>query len=70
MPTGAVVVGSADDPATATVRPVEMPAANAIDYYAVVDAADDPVEVGDTVLFGFRPQVFVTRALTAAIAGS
>ena len=27
------------------------------------------VEPGDTVIFGFRPQAFVTRALTAGITG-
>jgi hypothetical protein len=47
-----------------------MPAPEAIDYYAVVDTSEGrAAQVGDTVLFGFRPQVFVTRALTAAIAG-
>jgi predicted amino acid racemase len=68
--TRAVVVGDGADPATAPTLPVEMPAPEAIDYYAIVDVSDRPsVEVGDTVVFGFRPQVFVTRALTAAIAG-
>jgi predicted amino acid racemase len=68
--TRAIVVGDGADPATAPTLPVEMPAPAAIDYYAVVDVSDRPsVEVGDTVVFGFRPQVFVTRALTAAIAG-
>jgi predicted amino acid racemase len=68
--TRAVVVGGGDDPATAPTLPVEMPAPQAIDYYAIVDVSDRPsAAVGDTVVFGFRPQVFVTRALTAAVAG-
>ncbi|WP_104525424.1 alanine racemase [Blastococcus atacamensis] len=68
--TRAVVVGDGADPATAPTRPVDMPAAEAIDYYAMVEASEGPpVEIGDTVVFGFRAQVFVTRALTAAIAG-
>jgi predicted amino acid racemase len=68
--TRAVVVGDGADPATVPTLPVEMPAAEAIDYYAIVDVSEAaPVEVGDTVVFGFRPQIFVTRALTAAIAG-
>jgi predicted amino acid racemase len=67
--TRAVVVGDGEDPVTAPTLPVDMPAPEAIDYYAVVDTSDRPAAVGDTVLFGFRPQVFVTRALTAAIAG-
>jgi predicted amino acid racemase len=68
--TRAVVVGDGDDPATAPALPVEMPAPEAIDYYAIVDVSErPPVAVGDTVVFGFRAQVFVTRALTAAVAG-
>ncbi|GAA0394361.1 alanine racemase [Micromonospora gifhornensis] len=49
---------------------VEMPAPEAIDYYAMADVSDAPaVAPGDTVLFGFRPQAFVTRALTAGVTG-
>ena len=48
-----------------------MPAPEAIDYYCVVHTGGGSVDhrVGTTVIFGFRPQVFVTRGLTAAIAG-
>ncbi len=47
---------------------VDMPAPEAIDYYAIVpDAA--AARPGDTVVFGFRPQVFVTRAYTAGVRG-
>jgi hypothetical protein len=28
-----------------------------------------PARVGDTVVFGFRPQVFVTRAYTCGVSG-
>ncbi|HZX06657.1 alanine racemase [Kribbella sp.] len=65
-----VVTRDAAEVATAPVLPVDMPAPEAIDYYAPIplDGRTD-VAVGDTVLFGFRPQVFVTRALTAAISG-
>jgi predicted amino acid racemase len=49
---------------------VEMPAPEAIDYYAMADISDAArVEPGDTVILGFRPQAFVTRALTAGITG-
>ncbi|SDY99912.1 Predicted amino acid racemase [Micromonospora pattaloongensis] len=49
---------------------VEMPAPEAIDYYAMADVREAPtVAPGDTVIFGFRPQAFVTRALTAGITG-
>lgn len=68
--TRAIVVRDGEDPADVPPRPVDMPAPEAIDYYAVVDVSEGRgAEVGDTVLFGFRPQVFVTRALTAAVAG-
>jgi predicted amino acid racemase len=46
---------------------VDMPAPEAIDYYARIPLGSDTVEPGDTVLFGFRPQVFVTRGLTAGL---
>lgn len=63
-----VVRPGSTDVATAAPRAVAMPAADAIDYYATIpDAAG--IEVGDTAVLGFRPQAFVTRALTAAISG-
>jgi predicted amino acid racemase len=50
--------------------PVEMPAPEAIDYYARIPLnGRTDIAVGDTVIFGFRPQVFVTRASTAAVSG-
>jgi len=69
-PTSALIVPSTAGPNTQTPRPVEMPAADAIDYYARIPLPEgSQVSVGDTVIFGFRAQVFVTRALTAAISG-
>ncbi|MDR6685731.1 putative amino acid racemase [Arthrobacter sp. 1088] len=67
--TPALVVGRGDDVSAAPALPVDMPAAEAIDYYATIPTADKHIAEGDTVIFGFRPQVFVTRALTAAISG-
>lgn len=50
--------------------PVVMPAPESIDYYATIPLPEgSPVAVGDTVIFGFRAQAFVTRALTAAVSG-
>ncbi|MFV0287619.1 MAG: alanine racemase [Demequina sp.] len=69
VPTRALVLGDGDDPDTAQARDVDMPAATAIDYYATLRADQGPVATGDTVVFGFRPQVFVTRGLTAAVSG-
>ncbi|MCK8607915.1 alanine racemase [Agromyces sp. C10] len=68
-PTEALIVGAEDDAASVVARPVEMPAPEAIDYYATVPVPDGAARTGDTVIFGFRPQVFVTRALTAGIRG-
>lgn len=67
--TRAIVVPGASDVSAAPALPVEMPAPQAIDYYATIPLDNAPVAEGDTVIFGFRPQVFVTRALTAAISG-
>ncbi|MDQ0390592.1 alanine racemase [Labrys monachus] len=49
---------------------VEIPVPASIDYYGMVDASGAVrPRVGDSVVFGFRPQAFVTRAYTAGIAG-
>lgn len=50
---------------------VEFPPPSAIDYYGLIDMASrsTPPRVGDTVVFGFRPQAFVTRSYTVGIAG-
>ncbi|MCU1558562.1 MAG: putative amino acid racemase [Microbacteriaceae bacterium] len=50
--------------------PVTMPAPEAIDYYCTIPIGDTrDIAVGNTVIFGFRPQVFVSRGLTAGISG-
>lgn len=62
------IVGRNPD-ATALVDATVPPPA-AIDYYGQLDLADHPqINVGDTVVFGFRIQAFVTRAYTAGISG-
>jgi predicted amino acid racemase len=69
-PTDAVIVRTQERASAAATYRVDMPAAAAIDYYAKVPVpATDAAPAGSTVLFGFRPQVFVTRALTAAVSG-
>ncbi len=51
-------------------RSVEVPPPSAIDYYGMIDASGQrPPETGDTVVFGFRGQAFVTRAYAVGIAG-
>ena len=49
---------------------VTLPPTNAIDYYGIVSEEDSQnVMVGDSVVFGFRPQAFVTRAYVSAVSG-
>ncbi|MDE0307793.1 MAG: alanine racemase [Albidovulum sp.] len=49
---------------------VEIPPPSAIDYYGIVESrkVGEP-RSGDTVIFGFRGQAFVTRAFTVGVAG-
>ncbi len=50
--------------------PIELPADNAIDYYGMLHPGRRLFpKYGDTVIMGFRPQVFVTRAYIAGISG-
>jgi predicted amino acid racemase len=49
---------------------VKIPPANAIDYYGILQPSEsDRVAVGDTVIFGFRIQAFVTRAYVVPVSG-
>ena len=49
---------------------VEIPPPSAIDYYGMIDANGKvKPQAGDSVVFGFRGQAFVTRAFVAGIAG-
>tara|TARA_R110000764_G_scaffold54744_2_gene119367 strand:+ start:5123 stop:6343 length:1221 start_codon:yes stop_codon:yes gene_type:complete len=48
---------------------VDIPAAEAIDYYAMIKDASGKAKPGSTVIFGFRSQAFVTRALTVGVSG-
>jgi predicted amino acid racemase len=54
--------------ASATLVGAELVPATMIDYHAMLDQPR-PLETGETALFGFRPQIFVTRALVAPISG-
>lgn len=62
----AVVGRSADD---TRLLDATLPPPQAIDYYGQLDLASGSAEPGDTVVFGFRIQTFVTRAYTAGITG-
>jgi len=49
---------------------IELPADNAIDYYGMLHPSRQLFpKYGDTVIMGFRPQIFVTRAYIAGISG-
>jgi predicted amino acid racemase len=65
------VVAREPTSAERTLRNVDIPPPAAIDYYGMIDVSSgrDPIDVGDTVVFGFRPQAFVTRAYTVGISG-
>ena len=50
--------------------PVEIPPPAAIDYYGMIQlGARTNVHAGDTVVFGFRGQAFVTRANVVGVSG-
>jgi predicted amino acid racemase len=54
----------------AALRAVEIPTPDAIDYYGMIEAGGPAKpEPGDSVVFGFRPQAFVTRAFVAGVSG-
>ena len=49
---------------------VNIPPPNAIDYYGILQpGSSEQVRVGDTVIFGFRIQAFVTRAYVIPVSG-
>ena len=58
------------DFATASPMNATLPPPSAIDYYGQLEITNRPtVGTGETVVFGFRIQAFVTRAYTAGIVG-
>jgi predicted amino acid racemase len=62
------VVGRA--PGSTALLDATLPPPSAIDYYGQLELAGaPPVAPGDSVVFGFRIQAFVTRAYTAGISG-
>lgn len=49
---------------------VDIPVPASIDYYGMIDATGTvKPRIGDSVVFGFRPQAFVTRAYVVGVAG-
>jgi len=64
------IVSNEPGVAASALRSVEVPPPSMIDYYAMIDAigADAP-KPGDTAIFGFRGQAFVTRAYVVGVSG-
>ena len=64
------LVGPAPTTDAAALRSVEVPPPSAIDYYGMIDIGTGIAPAsGDTVVFGFRGQAFVTRAYSVGIRG-
>ncbi len=64
------IVGSEPTTDSAALRGVEVPPPSAIDYYAMIDATGPSApKPGDTAVFGFRGQAFVTRAYVVGVSG-
>lgn len=63
-------VGSQPEKARACLMSCDMPAPQSIDYYGILQPEPGQrAAVGDTVVFGFRAQAFVTRAYVAPVSG-
>lgn len=63
-------VGRTPDQALNQQMICEMPKPESIDYYGILQTQQHhDVRSGDTVVFGFRAQAFVTRAYVTAISG-
>lgn len=61
----------AERPGERRLLDAEIPPPQAIDYYGQLSPGDGPLPAtGASVLFGFRPQAFVTRAYVAGVAGA
>jgi predicted amino acid racemase len=64
------IVAAEPTVAASALRSVEIPPPSAIDYYAMIDASGaEAPRPGDTAVFGFRGQAFVTRAYIVGVSG-
>ena len=64
------IVGDEPTTASSALRSVEVPPPSMIDYYAMIDATGAKApKPGDTAVFGFRGQAFVTRAYVVGVSG-
>lgn len=64
------IVGGEPTTSDAALASVEIPPPSAIDYYGMIDCTGSvKPRAGDSVIFGFRGQAFVTRAYTVGVSG-
>jgi len=63
------IVSSEPTASAAALKSVEIPSPAAIDYYGMIKGGAAAARVGDSVVFGFRPQAFVTRAYVVGLSG-
>jgi predicted amino acid racemase len=64
------LVGSDPDLILKNIVSCQIPPAEAIDYYGILrEESTRPIHAGDTVIFGFRAQAFVTRAFMVPVSG-
>ncbi|MFW5736863.1 MAG: YhfX family PLP-dependent enzyme [Halanaerobium sp.] len=63
------LVGGDDYQKNSRIYPASQPDSEMIDYYASLDNVDNDLKIGDTVLYAFRTQIFVTRSQVAVISG-
>ncbi|MER8479295.1 alanine racemase [Mesorhizobium sp. M1163] len=64
------IVSAEPTTVASALRSVEVPPPAAIDYYAMIDASGANVpRPGDSAVFGFRGQAFVTRAYVVGVSG-
>ena len=62
-------VGNNADEALHRVADADLGSPAGIDYYGLLDTRSAKVEIGDSVVLGFRAQVFDTRAYVAPVRG-
>jgi predicted amino acid racemase len=64
------LAGPDPDAAMGNLVQATLPPSSAIDYYGILAPdARQPIRTGDTVIFGFRVQAFVTRAYVIPLSG-
>ncbi|TPI14535.1 YhfX family PLP-dependent enzyme [Mesorhizobium sp. B4-1-3] len=64
------IVSAEPTTAASALKSVEVPPPSAIDYYAMIDASGTKApRPGDSAVFGFRGQAFVTRAYVVGVSG-